>query len=110
MKATLTALIGILIAALAFAAKETWQVTLRDELRVATSNIFCCVPVLSGTRMHYTVPTAAAKALESHTSAEQTVGLPAYHANWFTKPSVHSSERAVLLIGISITVRPIIVT
>jgi hypothetical protein len=70
MKSALTALTGILIATSAFGAEEIWQVTLRNQLRVATSNLFCRVPMFSGMRMHYTVPAAAAKTLESRTAAE----------------------------------------
>ena len=70
MKATLTAWFGILIAASALAADQTWQVTLRSELRVATSNFFCYVPMGGPGRMHYNVPAAAAKVLESRKSEE----------------------------------------
>ena len=70
MKTTLTSLAVILVAASALAAEENWQATLRNELHAATSNFLCCVPSLSGMRMHYRVPAAAAKILEGRRSEE----------------------------------------
>ncbi len=70
MKRALISLAVILIATSTFGAEKAWQVTLRNELHVATSNIFCGMPSLAGWRMHYTVPAAAARILESRASAD----------------------------------------
>jgi hypothetical protein len=70
MKATFISWAAILVAASAFAAEQPWQATLRSESRIATSNIFCNVPTVSGMRMHYTVPAKAARILESRPPEE----------------------------------------
>jgi hypothetical protein len=69
MKTILTAWFGTLIITSAFAAEQPWQVALRTESRLAASNIFC-IPRLSGMRMHYTVPAAAARILKSRAPAD----------------------------------------
>jgi hypothetical protein len=88
MKRTLIALISILITISSFGAEKAWQVTLRNELRVATSNIFCGMPVLAGWRMHYTVPASAAAILESRTFAELSPFLAGLHVA--SEPANHS--------------------